>query len=138
MIAKTFACYSIQNLSRSWERPPVRDWSTPGRGAAPGIVANHRDGAMLPGQLLLRRRSPKPVAAADLPAATPAGPGHAGRTRPRRPDPDTPAGPGHAGRTRIACVRGTIPGSRFVTSDQAPNVRSGLRSAERTETRRRL
>jgi len=92
--------------------------STPGGGAARGIVANHPDGATLPGQLLLRRRSPKPVAATDLPAAM-------------------PAGRGQAGRTRIACVRGTIPGPRFVTSDQAPNVRSGLRSAGRTETRRR-
>jgi polyhydroxyalkanoate synthase len=70
---------------------------------------------------------PSRVRAADLPAE-----------RPEKPAAATPAGPGHAGWTRIACVRGTIPGPRFVTSDQAPNVRSGLRSAEedgdKTET----
>jgi polyhydroxyalkanoate synthase len=36
---------------------------------------------------------------------------------------------------RSACVRGTIPGSRFVTSDQSPNLRRGLRSAGGRESK---
>jgi polyhydroxyalkanoate synthase len=36
---------------------------------------------------------------------------------------------------RSACVRGTIPGSRFVTSDQSPNLRHGLRSAGGRESK---
>ena len=85
---------------------------------------------------------PSRVRAADLPAERPEKPDaqkpDAEGSDAEGPDAARPAGRGHAGWTQIACVRGTIPGPRFVTSDQAPNVRSGLRSAERTETRRRL